>query len=339
MPPMYTTPTLRRRPRLPHSGQMVAALLAGPGQVEYCDVPLPVPSPSQVLVKIEGCGICPTHVPFWQGRVHYASEPGAPGRDAWGHIVAKGGEVRHLDEGDRVAILSSHAYAQYDVVEAHLAVRLPASLDTDPFPGRSLSTAINIFRRAGINPGDRVAILGVGFIATVLTQLCNLAQAETVVMSQRRCTLRFARQLGADHILPLENIDDKSLILQALHESVGHSLFDIVIETTGTQVALDVASELTRERGRLVVAGRRHDGSRTVDMRLWNWRGLDVINAHDRSSSLCMEGLREAVAAVNANLITPAPLYTHRYPFDRLSDALTLASERPEGFIKAIVDM
>jgi len=321
---------------------MVAALLAGPGQVEYCDVPLPVPSPSQILVKIEGCGICPTHIPFWQGRIRYKSEPGAPGRDGWGRVVATGENVRHLAEGDRVAILSSHAYAQYDIVEAHLAVRLPSTLDTDPFPGRSLSTAINIFRRAGINPGDRVAILGVGFTATLLTQLCNLAQAETLVMSQRRCTLRYARQLGADHVLPLDPVDqieDKTQILQAMHESIGHSLFDIVIETTGTQVALDVASELTRQRGRLVVAGRRHDGNRTVNMRLWNWRGIDVINAHERSSSLYMEGLREAVAAVNANLITPAPLYTHRYPFERLSDALTLASERPEGFIKAIVDM
>ena len=38
--------------------------------------------------------------------------------------------------------------------------------------------------------------------------------------------------------------------------------------------------ELTRVRGRLVVAGYHQDGPRQVDMQLWNWRGLDVINAH-----------------------------------------------------------
>lgn len=318
---------------------MVAALLVAPGQVDYCDCPIPEPTPTQLLVKIEGCGVCPTHIPFWQGRVCYTQEPGAPGRDAWGTVVATGKEVYEFTPGDRVAILSSHSYAQYDVVDANQAVRLPENLSGLPFPGRSLSTAVNIFRRASINPGDRVAILGVGFIGTILTQLAALAQAEVLVVGERRCPLRLAQQMGATHTFAADAALDKEALLLAIREKTGGALCDVVIETSGTQEALDIAAELTRERGRLVVAGRRHDGNRTVDMRLWNWRGLDIINAHERSPALYIEGLREAVAAVSADLITPNALYTHRFSLDRLSDALIIAIERPEGFVKAIIDM
>jgi threonine dehydrogenase-like Zn-dependent dehydrogenase len=66
--------------------------------------------------------------------------------------------------------------------------------------------------------------------------------------------------------------------------SLTNSAFcDVVIECTGMQWPLDLAGELTRERGRLVIAGFHQDGPRQVNMFLWNWRGLDVINAHERT--------------------------------------------------------
>jgi len=54
-----------------------------------------------------------------------------------------------------------------------------------------------------------------------------------------------------------------------------------VIEAAGQQWPLDLATELTRERGRLIIAGYHQDGPRQINMQLWNWRGLDVINAHE----------------------------------------------------------
>ncbi|HEX2724969.1 MAG TPA: L-iditol 2-dehydrogenase, partial [Beijerinckiaceae bacterium] len=100
---------------------------------------------------------------------------------------------------------------------------------------------------------------------------------------------------------------------------------------------LDLAAELTRERGRLIVAGYHQDGPRQVNMWLWNWRGLDVINAHERDPKIYVQGIREAVEAVASGRIDPAPLYTHRFPLERLGQALDATRDRPDGFLKALV--
>ena len=67
---------------------------------------------------------------------------------------------------------------------------------------------------------------------------------------------------------------------------------DFVIELTGNQSGLDLSSELVRIRGSLVTLGF-HTSERRVNMFLWNRRGLDVINAHERDpgSTLRVSGL------------------------------------------------
>jgi threonine dehydrogenase-like Zn-dependent dehydrogenase len=86
-----------------------------------------------------------------------------------------------------------------------------------------------------------------------------------------------------------------------------------------------------------VVAGFHQDGARQVDMQLWNWRGLDVVNAHERDPRVYVEGIREAAAAVAAGRLDPTPLYTHRFGLDEVDRALETAVERPDGFMKALV--
>ena len=72
-------------------------------------------------------------------------------------------------------------------------------------------------------------------------------------------------------------------------------------------------------------------------MQLWNWRGLDVINAHERDPKVYMAGIRSAVAAVTSGRLDPRPLYTHVYPLERLGEALDATRDRPDGFLKALV--
>src|SRR5690606_40523727 len=113
---------------------------------------------------------------------------------------------------------------------------------------------------------------------------------------------------------------------------------DVTIEVTGLQAPLDVAGELTRERGRLVVAGFHQDGPRTVNMFLWNWRGLDVINAHERDPAVYVGGMRMAVAAVASGVLDPERLYTHRFALADAGAALEMMRSRPPGFLKALIE-
>jgi len=110
-----------------------------------------------------------------------------------------------------------------------------------------------------------------------------------------------------------------------------------VIEAAGKQDSLDLASELTSERGRLVIAGYHQDGPRQVNMQLWNWRGLDVINAHERDSQVYVAGMREAIAAVESGVLDPRPLFTHTFKLAELPQAFAALERSPEGFVKALI--
>jgi threonine dehydrogenase-like Zn-dependent dehydrogenase len=134
-------------------------------------------------------------------------------------------------------------------------------------------------------------------------------------------------------------MDDHQRIIDQVKALTGGAFCDRVIEAVGHQWPLDLAAELTRERGRLIIAGYHQDGPRQVNMWLWNWRGLDVICAHERDPAVYVRGLRQAVEAVASGRLDPAPLYTHSFPLAQLDAALNATRDRPDGFLKALVTL
>ncbi len=321
---------------LTKAGTMRAAVVAGPGRAVLETAAVPTPGPREVRIRLEGSGVCASNLAAWEGQpwFEYPFPPGAPGHEGWGVVDAVGDEVTEVRVGDRVAALSGAAYAEYDLADARHVVALPPELDEQPFPGEPLGCAMNIFRRSRIEPGETVAIVGVGFLGALLTRLATTAGARVIGISRREESLRVARQFGAAETVPL---DDHQRVIERVRELTEDRLCDRVIEAVGKQWPLDLASEITRERGTLIVAGYHQDGPRQVDMQLWNWRGLDVVNAHERDPAVYVRGMREAVAAVASGALDPTPLYTHHFPLDRLGDALDAARDRPEGFLKALV--
>ncbi|HEU4558279.1 MAG TPA: zinc-binding dehydrogenase [Longimicrobium sp.] len=317
---------------------MKAARLAGPGQVVLEDVPLPEPGAGQVRIRMEGCGVCASNLTPWGGAewMTYPTDPGALGHEGWGVIDAVGDGVEGLSAGERVAALSYKAYAEYDVADASAVVPLPASLDGQPFPGEPLGCAMNIYRRSGISAGQTVAIVGIGFLGALLTRLAKDAGARVIAISRRPFSLDVARQMGADETIPM---DDHWRIIEQVKGLTDGVFCDRVIEAVGKQWPLDLSAELTRERGRLVIAGYHQDGPRQVNMQMWNWRGLDVINAHERDPQVYVDGIRAAVDAVASGRLDPASLYTHTFALDQLGDALDATRDRPDGFLKALIRM
>jgi threonine dehydrogenase-like Zn-dependent dehydrogenase len=313
---------------------MRAGTLTAKRTVELREVPVPAPGPRQVRVRIEGCGVCGSDLSSWEGRpwFRYPREPGAPGHEAWGTVDAVGEGVARPRVGTRVAGLSYRAYAEYDVAEASELVALPQELAREPFPGEALACAINVFRRSGIGPGDKVAVVGIGFLGALLSQLAAKAGAQVIAISRRGTARRIGATMGAAKVLALSPV-----LAEQVYELTDGSLCDVVIEAAGTQPTLDAATPLCRERGRLVIAGFHQDGLRRVDMQLWNWRGLDVINAHERDPQRYIGAIRLAAAAVADGRLEPGALYTHRFPLERLGDALEMMRSRPEGFMKALV--
>jgi threonine dehydrogenase-like Zn-dependent dehydrogenase len=286
---------------------MSAAVVAAAHEAELVEASVPEPAAAGVLVRLEGCGVCASNLPVWDGRpwFSYPLEPGAPGHEGWGLVEAVGSDVEEVRPGDRVALLSYHAFAEYDTGPAEACVPLPPRLDGMPVPLEPVGCAVNVLRRADVRAGHRVAVVGMGFLGRVVATL--------------------AGRTGAG-VVPVRRGDAVA------------GPFERVIECAGTQAALDTASALVAERGRLVIAGYHQDGPRSVDLQSWNWRGIDVVNAHERDAATNVEAMRAAAELLAAGELDLEPLVTHRFPLARLGDAFEAALERPPGFVKAWVE-
>lgn len=278
--------------------------------------------------------MCGSNLPVWQGRpwFSYPLAPGAPGHEAWGHVEAVGDDAPALRVGDRVAFLGEQAFAdQVEIAAAH-AVVLPPSLDSQPFPGEALGCAFNIAARSGFAAGQTVCIVGIGFLGALVTALAAQAGARVIAVSRRQFSLDIATTMGAKETIRLNTDVDGEVgrLTDGRH-------CDVVVEAVGSQDALNLAGRLTGVRGRLVIAGFHQDGARTVDVQLWNWRGIDVVNAHEREDDIRLRGIQQAVVAIAAGRLDPSPLYTHCYPLARLTEGMDAMAERPDGFLKALV--
>lgn len=314
---------------------MRAAVLVEPGRFVIEERPLPAPGPGELRLRLQGSGVCASNLPPFEGRewFRYPMAPGALGHEGWGVIDAIGPGVTGLAVGMRVASLGDAAYATHDIVAADAVVPLPRELDSQPFPGEPLGCGFNVYRRADIRPEDTVAIIGLGFIGAVVCALAADAGARVIAISRRQSSLELARAYGASHCIEMR---DHHAIIDEVMSMTGGEGCPRVVEAAGAQWPLDLAGALTRVRGKLVIAGY-HQGARQVDMQLWNWRGLDVINAHERDPAVYLAGIRGAITAIEAGVFDPTRLYSHHLPLEAIGEALTLTRDRPEGFVKALI--
>ncbi len=306
---------------------MRAAVLQGNGRSSLETRDVTAPGRGEVLLQLEGCGVCASTLPAWQGRpwFSYPLAAGSPGHEPWGRVIECGDGVTGFAPGDRVTGLSYRAYAEYDLALADQLVQLPSSLDDRPFPGEALACGMNVCDRAAIAPGMPVAVVGAGFIGGMVIQVAAAAGAAVTAFSQRRWSRMRAREQGAVAARPLGESADCG------------DTWPCVVECTGTQAGLDAASKLVGIRGRLVVAGYHQEGLRSVDMQEWNWKGIDVINAHEREPGRYVSGIRAALEAIGQKRLDPWPLFTHSLPLDDIDSAFELMEQRPNGFTKAVL--
>src|SRR4051812_17212647 len=79
--------------RTPVRGRVVrASVIEAPRVAAVRTVSRPEPGPGQVLLQLEGSGVCASSIPLWEGRTwfDYPQTPGAPGHEGWGRVAAVG---------------------------------------------------------------------------------------------------------------------------------------------------------------------------------------------------------------------------------------------------------
>lgn len=245
-----------------------------------------------------------------------------------------GAGVDDLEIGQRVALLSGHAYAQFDVASRDCVVPLPEELDDEPFPGEAFARTIDIFEQSEIRPGHTVAIVGAGLVGLLLTQLAADRGAHVVALSRHPFELELADSMDAEETVVAHGDGrDAERMLRAN----GGAGFDRVIEVVGTETAVALAHRICAEHGRLVIGGGPSGRANSRDSQQWQVSDRIVVNVFGQSREHYRSGVCKAIQASLEGRLDPFPLMSHTVSMGSMDLGFQLTRDRPERFVKALL--
>ncbi|MDB4867984.1 MAG: hypothetical protein JWR03_2317 [Cohnella sp.] len=314
---------------------MKAAAFIKPGMTQVFEIDKPVPVHDEVLVKIAVCGLCSSELGMWVNKDFKTEHPIFFGHEATGIVEQTGPDVQTLSVGDRVTLFTERGgYSEYIALPEKWAVKLGDHVPYEWALGEPIACAMNGTRRSGVEVGDTVAIIGLGFMGSLIMQGIRLKGASRIiVVDTREESFELARKFGADEIIDSKTEDAAARIM----ELTGNKGADVVVECTGYQEPLDLATKAVKIRGRLVIFGYHQGGPRTIDVQTWNWKGLDVVNAHERDPEVYLQGMKTGMKLLESGHLNMEPLVSHFYGLDDINQAFQDAYSKPPGFIKAVI--
>jgi L-iditol 2-dehydrogenase len=311
---------------------MKTAVLTAPKRFELHEQPVPDPQLGEVLVRVDACGVCASDFENWLGDADF---PCLLGHEIAGTVVARGpGRVR-VDHSAPVAVWApGRGYAEYLTVAAgdcYPTTRMAAERAL----AEPLSCALNAVQLANPAAGDAIVVFGAGFLGSLVHLIARLRGPRLLVVVEPRPDARArALALGADAACD-PAADDPDAVVRELN---GGRPVDVCFEVTGAQQPLHQVGRTLRDHGKLVLVGF-HRGTREVPLGEWNWRALELLNAHFRDPSVVRSGMRGAVSLLESGVLDLAPLVSHRYPLERVGEAFADGISKPDGFVKALIDL
>ncbi len=261
---------------------MKAAVLNEVGQpLRIEDVPKPSPGEGEVLVKVEASGVCHSDLHLadgdWPDAIARRVKPTILGHEVVGTVEALGPNVNGVQAGDRVGIgwlcetcgrcypcrdgdenlcldravtgiEIQGGYAEYFKAKATHVVKVPGGLD--PVQAAPLFcagvTVYSAIQKADPQPGEKVAVFGVGGLGHLAVQLVKNTGAETIAIDVAGDKLELARSLGADLTLKSGKAAAELQAMGGVHAA---------IVTAAAKPAYDAAFRSLRKKGKLIIVG------------------------------------------------------------------------------------
>jgi len=171
----------------------------------------------------------------------------------------------------------------------------------------------------------------------MLQAIRHKGAARIIAIDVRPEVLALARQLGADETLTPDQVGEELKLTR--WADLGKTGVDTAIEASGTQAGLTLAGQMVHEHGMLSILGYHQGGPRQVDLELWNWKALDVLNAHERRAEYQMDCMRRGLALLAAGKLDTASLVTHRLGLDQVDAAFNALNTKVPGFVKAVISL
>ena len=281
--------------------------------------PTPEPVADEVLVEVAGAGL--NRADLLQVAGGYPPPPGwpadVPGMELAGRVIATGERVTRVSAGDTVfGIVGGGAQATHALTRESACVPVPAGLDPVSAAAvpEAFITAHDALRQAGLRPGERVLIQGVGSgVGTAAVQLVRALGATSVGTSRTDAKLQRAKDLG---------LDEGVVAGDGAAGRIGE--VDVVLELIGGAY-LETDVEVCRPKGRIVIVGLIAGSSASFDMGAALRKRLMVIGTVLRSRP---DHEKAAVTAAFANEVVPllergtlSPVIDRIAPLDEIQSA------------------
>ncbi|MCO1613951.1 MULTISPECIES: zinc-dependent alcohol dehydrogenase [Micromonospora] len=272
--------------------------------MEITERPVPEPGPGEILVRIEASGLCHTDIHAARGEWPVKpTPPFVPGHEGVGLVEQVGPGVIEHAVGDRVALpwlgwacgtcsycvtgwetlcesqrntgySIDGAHAEYAVAAARYAVRVPDGVD--PFEAAPLTcagvTTYKAVKVAGVRPGERVAIFGIGGLGHLAQQYAQIFGAETVAVDVTAEKLELATSLGAAHTVDATTTDPVERIT-----ALGG--VDVAIVLAASPRVIEQAHRSLRRGGRLVLVSLPADNAITLPVFETVLKGITVLGS------------------------------------------------------------
>ncbi|MCA1218278.1 zinc-dependent alcohol dehydrogenase [Streptomyces sp. 8L] len=312
---------------------MKVSQLVAPRTFEIVEEDDPVPGDDQVLVDVVVCGVCTSDIGPWLGH-DPARGPLRLGHEMVGRVVSTGRAAGRWAPGDLVTGLGGDGFATRAVMDAHAILPVPEGVDAAHALGEPVAVLEESLSRTGIRAGDRVAVVGLGFMGLGLIQLARRhAPGLLIGVDPDPARRRRALALGADLVFAPDELPED---YRAATSRAGEARLDLVLEATGATGGLKTAGSLVRPFGTLCVVGYHHTGDAMMDMDLW-YKGVTVVNGFCPDRTRVVAAMSEALDLVQRRRFSYAPLVTHRFGLDGLGDAFRAMEESGPDFVKGVV--
>ncbi|WP_316192758.1 alcohol dehydrogenase AdhP [Bradyrhizobium sp. SZCCHNRI1029] len=324
---------------------MKAAVVKAFGKpLDIEDVPIPVPGPGELLVRVKACGVCHTDLHAASGDWPVKPVPPfIPGHEAAGMVAALGPGVTDFKVGDAVGVAWLHdaclrceycetgwetlcehqhntgysvngGFAEYVIASAAFAARLPANVDfarIAPILCAGVTTYKGL-KETDARPGEWVVVSGVGGLGHVAIQYAKAMGLKAIGLDIAEDKLKLALQAGAEHAV---NALDKDAVAQVIAITGGgaHGVLVTAVSTPAFAQAL----HMVRRKGTVSLVGLPPGEFPTpifdVVLKRITVRGSIVGTRRDLDEAIAFAADGKVTAEV-----TTAPLSEINTVFDRM---------------------
>lgn len=333
---------------------MKAALLHGPRDLRVEVASTPAAAADEVVVRVHVAGLCGTDHRIWSGD-RAVAYPRVMGHEFVGSVVAVGAGVTRVRVGDRVAVEPNYScgtcplcregnrnlclsrtavgidvdggFAEAVRVPARCCWPAPAGVpDEDLMLTEPLAVVVRAVARASVRAGEAVAVVGVGTLGLLALQVLRARGARVLCIGRSGRRFSLARDLGAEAV---HGAGDGA-VERAGQAFSGREGVDAVIETAGTPEAVNIALEVVRPGGRIVLTGLPHAPTPVRFFAVVR-REVTLIG-----SMIYQDEFADAMRLVASGDVRTTPLITHRFALDEIGRAFAV-HEDPSAIKVAVV--